>query len=67
MHTHDSTAARDAKGRSGEGSVAPLVDLRDLGSLLQRAGFKHVINVIGGFDAWQQEELPSVSAKPAGV
>jgi hydroxyacylglutathione hydrolase len=36
-------------------------------SLLQRAGFKHVINVIGGFDAWQQEELPSVSAKPAGV
>ena len=36
-------------------------------SLLQRAGFKHVINVIGGFDAWQQAKLPSVSAKPVGV
>ena len=36
-------------------------------SLLQRAGFKHVINVIGGFDAWQQAKLPSVSAKPLGV
>ena len=32
-------------------------------SLLQRAGFKHVINVIGGFDAWQQAQLPTVSAK----
>lgn len=36
-------------------------------SLLQRAGFKHVINVIGGFDAWQQAKLPTVSAKPVGV
>src|ERR1035437_961732 len=36
-------------------------------SLLQRAGFKHVINLIGGFDAWQQATLPSVSSKPAGV
>jgi rhodanese-related sulfurtransferase len=27
-------------------------------SLLQRAGFKNVINVTGGFDAWQQEALP---------
>jgi len=33
-------------------------------SLLQRAGFKNVANVIGGFDAWQQAKLPSVSAKP---
>src|ERR1700756_1777795 len=32
-------------------------------SLLQRAGFKHVINVIGGFDAWQQAKLPTVSGK----
>jgi rhodanese-related sulfurtransferase len=32
-------------------------------SLLQRAGFKHIINVIGGFDAWQQAKLPTVSAK----
>jgi rhodanese-related sulfurtransferase len=31
--------------------------------LLQRAGFKHVINVIGGFDAWQEEKLPTVSSK----
>jgi rhodanese-related sulfurtransferase len=29
-------------------------------SLLQRAGYKHVINVVGGFDAWQQAKLPSV-------
>jgi hydroxyacylglutathione hydrolase len=33
-------------------------------SLLQRAGFKHVINVVGGLDAWQQAELPTVAAKP---
>jgi len=36
-------------------------------SLLQRAGFKHIIDVSGGFDAWQQARLPSVSAKPIGV
>src|SRR5579862_7747137 len=36
-------------------------------SLLQRAGFKHVINVTGGFDAWQQAKLPTVSAKPVGA
>jgi len=36
-------------------------------SLLQRAGFRHVINVVGGFDAWQQAKLPSVSGKPIGV
>jgi rhodanese-related sulfurtransferase len=33
-------------------------------SLLQRAGFKHIINVIGGFDAWRQAKLPMVGAKP---
>lgn len=37
------------------------------GSLLQRAGFKNVVNVIGGFDAWQQAKLPSVTAKPVEV
>ncbi len=36
-------------------------------SLLQRAGFRNVINVTGGFDAWQQAKLPAVSAKPVGV
>jgi glyoxylase-like metal-dependent hydrolase (beta-lactamase superfamily II)/rhodanese-related sulfurtransferase len=36
-------------------------------SLLQRAGFRNVINVIGGIDAWQQAELPTVSAKPVGA
>jgi hydroxyacylglutathione hydrolase len=36
-------------------------------SLLQRAGFKQVINVVGGLDAWQQAKLPTVSAKPVGV
>jgi glyoxylase-like metal-dependent hydrolase (beta-lactamase superfamily II)/rhodanese-related sulfurtransferase len=36
-------------------------------SLLQRAGYTNVINVMGGFDAWHQANLPTVSAKPAGV
>lgn len=36
-------------------------------SLLQRAGFKHVIDVTGGFDAWQQAKLPTVSARPVGA
>lgn len=27
-------------------------------SLLQRAGFRRVINVVGGFDAWQAQQLP---------
>jgi hydroxyacylglutathione hydrolase len=33
-------------------------------SLLQRAGFQHVINVVGGFDAWQQANLPLTTEKP---
>jgi len=36
-------------------------------SLLQRAGFSHVINVIGGFDAWQQAGLPIAGMKPVGA
>ncbi len=36
-------------------------------SLLQRAGFRHVINVIGGFDAWEQAKLPVVTEKPVEV
>jgi hydroxyacylglutathione hydrolase len=31
-------------------------------SLLERAGFHHVLNVAGGFDAWQQAKLPVVTA-----
>jgi len=31
-------------------------------SLLQRAGFSHLSNVIGGFDAWQQAKLPTAVA-----
>ncbi|MFL6443207.1 MAG: rhodanese-like domain-containing protein [Candidatus Sulfotelmatobacter sp.] len=31
-------------------------------SLLQRAGFRNVMNLIGGFDAWQQAKLPFVTA-----
>ena len=30
------------------------------GSLLERAGFHHVLNVAGGFDAWEQAKLPVV-------
>jgi hydroxyacylglutathione hydrolase len=33
-------------------------------SLLQRAGFQNVINIVGGFDAWQQAKLPVVTEKP---
>ena len=33
-------------------------------SLLQRAGFQNVINVVGGFDAWKQAKLPVVIDKP---
>jgi hydroxyacylglutathione hydrolase len=36
-------------------------------SLLQRAGFDNVINLIGGFDAWQQADLPVTSEKPVEV
>jgi rhodanese-related sulfurtransferase len=32
-------------------------------SLLLRAGFHNVINVAGGFDAWQEAKLPVVSEK----
>jgi hydroxyacylglutathione hydrolase len=33
-------------------------------SLLQRAGFQNVVNIVGGFDAWQQAKLPVVAEKP---
>jgi hydroxyacylglutathione hydrolase len=33
-------------------------------SLLQRAGFGHVMNVIGGFDAWSACHLPIVTDEP---
>jgi len=36
-------------------------------SLLQRAGFRNVINVTGGFDAWQQANLPVATAKAVEV
>jgi rhodanese-related sulfurtransferase len=36
-------------------------------SLLQRAGFQNVINVTGGFDGWQQAELPVECDAPAAV
>jgi glyoxylase-like metal-dependent hydrolase (beta-lactamase superfamily II)/rhodanese-related sulfurtransferase len=33
-------------------------------SLLQRAGFLNVVNVVGGFDAWQEAKFPVVAEKP---
>jgi hydroxyacylglutathione hydrolase len=36
-------------------------------SLLQRAGFNNVCNVVGGFDAWQEAKLPLVGVKPVEV
>ena len=34
-------------------------------SLLERAGYGNVINVIGGFDAWQAAGLPEVTEQLA--
>jgi hydroxyacylglutathione hydrolase len=36
-------------------------------SLLLRAGFRNVANVVGGFDAWQAAKLPAVSDKPVNA
>jgi glyoxylase-like metal-dependent hydrolase (beta-lactamase superfamily II)/rhodanese-related sulfurtransferase len=36
-------------------------------SLLQRAGFRQVVNIAGGFDAWQEAKLPVVNAKAVEV
>ncbi len=36
-------------------------------SLLQRGGFRNVINLSGGFDAWLQAKLPVAAEKPVGV
>lgn len=36
-------------------------------SLLLRAGFRNVINLSGGFDAWQAAGLPVASAKPVNA
>jgi hydroxyacylglutathione hydrolase len=33
-------------------------------SLLQRAGYRNVINVQGGFDAWQKAQLPLATPAP---
>ncbi len=33
-------------------------------SFLQRAGFRNIVNVMGGFDAWQQAQLPFVTETP---
>jgi hydroxyacylglutathione hydrolase len=55
---HDQTIAVHCKG--GYRSVIAC-------SLLQRAGYKNVINVIGGFDAWQQANLPVERGAPAVV
>ncbi|HUA15389.1 MAG TPA: rhodanese-like domain-containing protein [Verrucomicrobiae bacterium] len=36
-------------------------------SLLERAGFRQVTNVIGGFDAWHLAKLRVAAARPVGV
>ncbi len=36
-------------------------------SVLQRAGFRNVVNVIGGFDAWQAARLPFVTEETVKV
>jgi glyoxylase-like metal-dependent hydrolase (beta-lactamase superfamily II)/rhodanese-related sulfurtransferase len=36
-------------------------------SLLQRAGFTNVTNVVGGYDAWLRANLPTVTEKPVSV
>jgi hydroxyacylglutathione hydrolase len=32
-------------------------------SVLQRAGFQQVMNVVGGYDAWDAHKLPTVTEK----
>jgi hydroxyacylglutathione hydrolase len=32
-------------------------------SLLQRAGFRNVVNLVGGFDAWQEAKLSVINGK----
>jgi rhodanese-related sulfurtransferase len=34
-------------------------------SLLMKAGYRNIINVAGGFDAWQKEQQPAVAAPPS--
>jgi hydroxyacylglutathione hydrolase len=36
-------------------------------SLLRKAGYKNVINVLGGFDAWQKANQPAESEAPAAT
>ena len=36
-------------------------------SLLQRAGHNNIVNVIGGFDAWQQAELHTTTETTVGA
>ncbi len=36
-------------------------------SLLQRAGYEHIVNVTGGFDAWEQAKLPTEKGAAVGV
>jgi hydroxyacylglutathione hydrolase len=36
-------------------------------SLLMRSGHRNVINVIGGFDAWEQAQLPTTAAAAVGA
>jgi hydroxyacylglutathione hydrolase len=36
-------------------------------SLLQRAGYKNVVNVLGGFDAWAAEALPVIQEESAAT
>jgi len=36
-------------------------------SLLERAGHRNLVNVLGGFDAWHAAGLPEVSEQPAKV
>ncbi len=36
-------------------------------SLLERAGFRQVMNVVGGFDAWKAQNLPQVAGRPTSV
>jgi rhodanese-related sulfurtransferase len=35
--------------------------------VLQRAGFQNVVNVLGGIDAWQAANLPTISEETVKV
>ena len=73
---HSAGAARAAARQALERSGAPSADWAVVcasgyrssiaASVLERAGFGHVTNAVGGMDAYRQAGLPGVATAAAG-